>query len=144
MAQILTTDLRRIGIDVVTRALSGQDLIDRESRAAKGAPWDISLSLPLFLDYEDPAGELNVVLGPTAGYFDDPAAQRQLAAAARLGGAARNRAYGRLDVELARDVAPLAAYSSWSSTDLFSARVGCQVFEPNNRMDLAALCLRTK
>jgi YVTN family beta-propeller protein len=143
VAQIVTADLRRIGIEVVTQTMSGHELYLAEAGAAKGAPFDLSLRYPWGLDYKDPENQFaGLLLGPATRYFDDPAATRELRAAARLSGTARYRAYGRLDVELTRDVAPLAAYSVWTATDFFSARVGCQVFDPNSRMDLAALCLR--
>ena len=86
---------------------------------------------------------LNILLddssvGPT---LDDPVAQRELAAAARLSGPERYLTYGALDLALARDVAPLAAFGNISSHDFFSARIGCQTFGIYG-MDLAALCTR--
>ena len=91
----------------------------------------------------DPDDFLNNLLdngsnGPT---FDDPLAQRRMAAAARLSGPERYLTYGALDLELARNAAPLAAFGNASSHDFFSARIGCQTFGAYG-MDLAALCTR--
>ena len=76
--------------------------------------------------------------GPT---FDDPAYRRRLTAAARLTGPERYLTYGRLDLDLARDAAPFAAFDNLTAHDFFSARIGCQTFGIYG-MDLAALCIR--
>ena len=52
----------------------------------------------------------------------------------------RDRAYGALDVRLARDAAPLAALDVLSEVTLVSARVGCIVLRPV--LDLTAVCLK--
>ncbi len=81
---------------------------------------------------EDPS------VGPT---FNDPVYRRRLAAAARLSGPERYLTYGRLDLDLARNAAPLAAFDNLTTNDFFSARIGCQTYGIYG-MDLAALCLR--
>jgi len=63
-------------------------------------------------------------------------------AAATLGGDPRLRAYGRLDAEIARDSAPIAPFSNPTAHDLFSARIGCQAYQPLYGIDLATLCVR--
>ena len=65
-----------------------------------------------------------------------------MAAAARLTGEERLRAYARLDRDLARRAAPAAAYASSIVTHFFSARMGCEVSHPLYGLDLAALCVR--
>ncbi len=70
--------------------------------------------------------------------FDDPRVARELAAAARLAGTARAIAYAKLETQ----EVPWVVFGDQSSYDLFSARVGCQVYSPYYEMDLAALCLR--
>jgi hypothetical protein len=64
-----------------------------------------------------------------------------IAAAARLSGPQRDLAYGALDLDIARNGAPLAAFGNPSSNDFFSARIGCQTYGVYG-MDLAALCIR--
>ena len=44
-------------------------------------------------------------------YFDDPQFDHAIDAAQRLTGVARDRAYGRLGIDVARTQAPLAAYA---------------------------------
>jgi len=69
---------------------------------------------------------------------------RKLKAAARLSGARRYREYNRLALELQRDLAPAAAFATTASRDFFSARIGCQVYQPVFGIDIAALCLRSE
>ena len=69
--------------------------------------------------------------------------QRKLAAAARLSGPERYLTYGELELELARDAAPLAALDNLAESDFYSARIGCQTFGIEG-IDLAALCRRTR
>jgi hypothetical protein len=64
-----------------------------------------------------------------------------MAAAARLSGPERYLTYGALDIDLARNFAPLAAFGNVSFRDFFSSRIGCQRFGIYG-MDLAALCTR--
>ncbi len=71
--------------------------------------------------------------------FEDPTYRHKLAAAAELSGPERYLAYGTLDIDLARNAAPLAAFGNLSNHDFFSARIGCQTYGLYG-MDLAALC----
>jgi hypothetical protein len=80
--------------------------------------------------------EGNAVLG-----FNDPNYPRKLAAAARLSGPNRYLTYGNLDLDLARNAAPLAAYGNTQIHNLFSAPIGCQAFGFYG-IDLNALCIR--
>jgi hypothetical protein len=73
--------------------------------------------------------------------FNDPIYQRKLAAAARLSGLDRYLTYGRLDLDLARNAAPLAAFGNPATYDFFSARIGCQT-SGFYGIDLNALCVR--
>jgi hypothetical protein len=75
-------------------------------------------------------------------YFDDPRFNRKLKAAAKLSGAVRYRAYSRLALDLERDLVPAAPFATDVSRDFFSARIGCQIYQPAYGIDLAALCLR--
>ena len=62
--------------------------------------------------------------------------------AALLAGDERFDRYGRLDLEIARDAAPLAATTNSNERDFFSERTGCQLYQTVYGMDIAALCLR--
>jgi len=139
-AQIIKANLAAIGIDVQVESFTPDDLFTRLSK--KNEPFDLAAS-GWIADYADPSQFLNfLLLGSTIPTFDDPGYKRKLTAAARLSGPARYLAYGRLDIDLARNAAPLAAIGTASIRDFFSARVGCQIFNPAYGMDLAALCIR--
>jgi len=60
--------------------------------------------------------------------------------AAGLRGRARYTAYGNLDIQLARDAAPIVSYAFAKEPTLVSKRVGCVVLRP--RLDLVAACLK--
>ena len=139
-AQIVKADLAAIGLQVHIKTVPYDTYFTTLGKP--GHPFDLAWDgwLP---DYIDPAAMLNSLLadssfGPT---FDDPAYRRRLAAASRLSGPERYLTYGRLDLELARDAAPLAAFDNLYDDDFFSARIGCQTHGIYG-MDLAALCIR--
>ena len=139
-AQIVKTDLAKIGLRVRITSLPSAKMFAQED--TPGAPFDLAWDgwIP---DYPDPEAMLNSILddssdGPT---FKDPAYQRKLAKAARLSGPERYLTYGKLDLDLARNAAPLAAFDNLTDNAFFSARIGCQTYGIYG-IDLAALCLR--
>ncbi len=138
--QIVKTDLERIGLKVQVKRLPDQILFARE--AHPGARWDMAWGgwLP---DYRDPSAILNDLLsgGAVLTPLADSGFQARLEAADRLSGARRYLAYAQLDVDLARDAAPLVAFGNDQSSELLSARVGCG-FDSVYGMDLGALCQR--
>lgn len=139
--QLLTEQLGRIGIDVVTRSLPVPQML-RLSKTP-GSPIDIFMGGTQGA-FGDPSEFLNSVL--VGRYIaalapHDKATLRALAAAARLSGAARERAYGRLDVKLARR-ATLVPLGYATEQDFFSARMGCRIYQPYYGMDLGALCIK--
>ncbi len=139
-AQIIKANLAAIGVDVQVESFTPAQFFKRLS--TKNEPFDLATA-GWIADYLDPSNFLNVLLlSGILPTFDDPAYRRKLTAAARLSGPARYLAYGRLDVDLARNAAPFAAIGNASIRDFFSARVGCQVFNPLYGMDLAALCIK--
>jgi ABC-type transport system substrate-binding protein len=145
-AQIIQRDLRPLGISVAIRKFPGPALFQR--LFTPGSAYDMSL-LGYGPDYFDPADMLGSLFdGRLIGTpyssdianFNSPAANRRLDAAARQTGSARYAAYGKLDVYLARDQAPMVAYENESDLSLISTRAGCLVFNPF--LDLAAACLK--
>jgi ABC-type oligopeptide transport system substrate-binding subunit len=132
------SNLRGLGLNVDVREFPKDELFQRAGR--KGEPWDILTSHWGF-DYVDPYDFLNVLLGQQIKQTD-PRLSRKLERVARLSGQARYRAYAALSVELARMAAPWVTYATGTSRDFFSARIGCQLFQPVYGMDLAALCTR--
>jgi hypothetical protein len=73
-------------------------------------------------------------------YFNVPKYNRLLERAARLSGPRRYRAYGDVDVQLARDAAPAIAAMNPNTWAFVSARTGCIVMNPY--LDLTAVCLK--
>ena len=140
-AQIVKANLASIGIDAQVKTFPFGALFQRLAR--KGEPFDMAVS-GWQADYPDPANFLNFQL--LSGMYpplDNPAYKRRLETAARLSGPARFLAYSKLDADLARNVAPWVAVGNASSPDFFSARMGCQVFQPAyGFIDLGALCIR--
>jgi YVTN family beta-propeller protein len=137
-AQIVKTDLAKIGLQVRIKLLPSAKMFAQEE--TPGAPFDLAWNgwLP---DYPDPEAMLNEILSSFGPAFKDPAYQRKLAKAARLSGPERYITYGKLDLDLARNAAPLAAFDNLTDNTFFSARIGCQT-EGIYGIDLAALCLR--
>lgn len=148
-AQIVRRDLEPLGIDVQIKAMAINDFFDQISRP--GAPFDLAVSA-WGSQTTDPAEVLDTFDGNTIAtpgtsnfsYLDDPTFDRQLAAAATLSGTKRYRVYSRLALELERNLAPAAAFATDASRDFFSARLGCQLYQPVYSIDLAALCIRKK
>ena len=146
-AQIVRRDLKPLGIDVQIKTMAFGVFYRRISRP--GEPFDLAIS-SWGSQTTDPAEVLDTFNSRALGFYadanyahlDDAAFDRKLAAASKLSGTPRYRAYSRLAVELERDVAPVAAFTTNASRDFFSARIGCQLYQPVYGIDLAALCLR--
>jgi peptide/nickel transport system substrate-binding protein len=143
VAQLVKRQLAEIGIDVELRPIPVSAFLAR--LRARDEPWDIA---PLLWapDYIDPYSYVNLLFdGRFAGQtntasFDSRVYNRLMRRAGRLRGSERYRAYGQLDVRLARDAAPLAAIDVFNEPTLVSKRVGCIVLRP--ALDLTAACLK--
>ena len=142
-ARIVRRNLAKIGLDVQVKGLPQAAFFSRGY--APREPVDI-LFTPWTPDYIDPFSHLNVFFdsrfigGSNGARFDSPGYDRLLRGAASLQGEARARAYGALDVQLARDAAPMVATAFMNEPTLVSARVGCVVLRPE--LDLTAVCLK--
>jgi YVTN family beta-propeller protein len=146
--QLLQAELKPIGINVEIVETPGNG---PDYRAGiRGAPFDLVVA-EWFPVYPDPADTLNHFFDGRSirakgnsnySYFNDPAYNRKLAAAAALTGQERYAAYAKLEADLLRNAAPAAPMLHRDEQEFFSARVGCEVYEPIYTIDLAALCLR--
>jgi peptide/nickel transport system substrate-binding protein len=146
-AQIVQYDLKQIGINVVIQPWSPD-----QNLTSLGAPYDIvDRGCGDLASYFDPYALLNVPFDGSRiratgnadlSYFDDPRYNRKLEAAAALTGEARYRAYGQLDVELARDAAPAVPYAVANRWVFVSARIGCVKMNPIYGASYGALCLK--
>jgi ABC-type transport system substrate-binding protein len=142
-ARIVKRNLAKIGLEVEVKGLPQGAFFSRSP--APREPVDIMFG-PWVPDYIDPFSYLNVFFdsrfigGSNWARFDSPEYDRQLRRAASLQGRARARAYGALDVRLARDAAPMAGTAFMNEPTLLSERVGCIVLRPE--LDLTAVCLK--
>ncbi len=142
-AQTLKRNLRAIGLDVEVRGFPNGAYAGQV--ASPGARYDIAFS-PWVADYIDPYQYVNVLLesrflgSNNWSRLHLARSDALMRRAALLQGDARYRAYGKLDVQLSRDVAPRIAVSNDSETTFVSKRVGCIVLRP--WLDLTAACLR--
>lgn len=144
VAQLVKRQLTGIELDVEVKAIPGSAFSNR--LVAPDEPWDLTVILWV-ADFIDPYSYVNELfdgqfIGTYAniGRFDSTRYNRLMRQAARLRGPERYRAYGELDVRLARDAAPSAAISIFSEPTLVSKRVGCIVLRP--ALDLTAACLK--
>ena len=134
-AQVLKANLSAIGIQLEIKQFPNPVLFEKLSRP--GEPYDLAW-LGFVAAYNDPAGFFD---GFTDfSHLKSPSYKRQLASAAQLSGPARYRAYGKLDVDLARDSAPAIAAMVVNAWAFVSARTGCVVMNPF--LDLTAVCLK--
>jgi peptide/nickel transport system substrate-binding protein len=149
-AQIVKTDLAAIGIDVELQVIPRPNYFTR--LATPGEPFDLAVA-GWGADYADPWDFVDVLLHgknvPGAGgadtnlsRFDDPAFNQRMDDASPLQAPARYDAYSSLDHDIMADAAPWAPFGNVNVRDFFSARIGCQAYNPLFGMDLAALCLR--
>jgi len=148
-AQVIVSNLHAIGLDVEVKIMA-VDTLNAKARIP-GALYDMILAgFPL--DYPDPGNGLVRLLGgvnihdPAANenyaYFEEPTYNRRMAAADRLRGSARLRAFSELDADIMRDRAPWAPLYETSAWLLVSKRVGCLKVQAVFIRDLAAMCLR--
>ena len=148
IGQLIQAELKPIGISVKIVEIPGSG---PDYRAGiRGEPFDLVLA-EWFPVYTDPADTLNFFFDGRSikakgnsnySYFDVPAYNRKLAAAAALTGQQRYAAYAALEADLLRNASPAAPILHRDEQEFFSARVGCVVYEPIYTIDLAALCLR--
>ncbi len=143
-AQLVQSELRPIGINVKITSLP----IDvMSTRMVTGNSWDLGWTTWTY-DFADPSDYISGLFDPalygwSGGYLT--LRSHWIAAirrAFKLTGEARLQAYGRLDDKLALQDAPILAWATESARDFFSARVGCQVYQPIYGMDLGRLCTR--
>ena len=147
-AAVITADLQKIGITVETRQYEWGTLFAK--LGTKGEAFDIA-DVGFTVDYPDPGDFLAAQLdsknvhesnNSTFSYLHDAKADTLLRAAEAATGEARATAWKAAERYLVADAAPWAAYSFASDRNLYSANVGCQLYQPVYGMDLAHLCKR--
>jgi ABC-type oligopeptide transport system substrate-binding subunit len=147
-AQILQYNFKQLGINVDVKSFARGVQIAKEG--TRGEPFDLAFEAWV-ADYADPFDFINVLLdGNTIhetnnvnyAYFNDPAYNKKMEAAAKLSGAARYAAYGKLDIDLANHAAPFAAFATANDRLFFSSRVSNVVHNSVYGLDLATLALK--
>jgi peptide/nickel transport system substrate-binding protein len=141
-AQIIKNNLAAIGIDVHVHCMPGDAFFTRLFRPNE--PWDMAIDA-YGANYNDPAEFINGLAVDNEfnfSHYHDPGLSRRIRAASRLSGVARAEAYARIDLALTRDVVPVITFANTVAQDFFSARIGCQLYQPVEGIDLAALCVR--
>jgi ABC-type oligopeptide transport system substrate-binding subunit len=144
-AQIVQDNLKAIGLDMEIKPFPRA--VQFTKTGTRGEPFDLSLE-GWHMDYFDPYDFIFLLDGGTIrpannvnfSYFNSPGYNRKIAAAAALVGQARYRAFGNLDIDLAKNAAPLASYITDNTRLLFSKSVGCFFYQPVYEVDLAGLC----
>lgn len=148
IGQLVRQQLAEIGLDVEVRGIPihSASAAYFNKLATPGEPWDIAFGL-WSPSYIDPFAYINLLLERRflgASNFIRLASapyDRQMRHTAALPqGSDRSRAYGALDVRIARDLAPVAPVDFLNEPTLISSRVGCVVLRPI--LDLTAVCLK--
>jgi ABC-type transport system substrate-binding protein len=141
-AQVLQYDLKQIGCDSEILALDR--VVESTEGGKKGADFDLLVN-GWGQDYPDGYDFLNVLLDGNSirdannvnlSYFNDPIVNAKLAQAQLLTGAARDQAYGDLDVEIMRDYAPWITVLDTNARIFNSSRVTGYVYNPVYGVDL--------
>jgi peptide/nickel transport system substrate-binding protein len=143
-AQVLQENLAAIGLKVEIVQFPGRLLFDQLATGAK----DFDIGRIAWDHLPDPSWFTGIFDGRTIGqpdnqnwsYFNSPNVNRLFDEASRLTGDARDRAYGKLDVQLSRNAAPAIPIANVNAFTFVSARTGCVVVNPY--LDLTAVCLK--
>jgi peptide/nickel transport system substrate-binding protein len=147
-AAILQANLGAVGFNVHIQQFKRSVQFTKEG--VRGEPFDIA-DEGWLADYADPFDFINVLLDGSNlqdsgnnnyAYFTDPKYLTLMKSAAQKSGSARATAYAALDANLTKNAVPWAARANDNERDFFSAKVGCQVYQPIYTMDLGALCPR--
>jgi ABC-type transport system substrate-binding protein len=124
-AELVRQSLIRLGFrpeDITMKGFSGGNLYT--AMGMHGSDLDLGVSVGWCSDAPDPYDLLSFLLAPwNTTPFTNAKYSAKLAAANRLRGRARLRALGKLDLEIARNVAPGAFMRTYNSRFFFSSRV---------------------
>ena len=141
-AQIIRRDLAPLGIDVQVKEFAVGDFFARITR--RGEPFDLAVSgYTIAPDSLGTLASFDGTIRPTNNLSSSTtrpstgSSRRRRSCPARA--AIGQRAGSSSSSSATR---PAAAIGTNASRDFFSARIGCQVYQPVFGIDLAAMCLR--
>jgi ABC-type transport system substrate-binding protein len=132
-AQIVRSDLIALGFspnNVKMKGFSGGNIYT--AMGVRGNDADIGVSMGWCSDYPDPYDWLNILLyGPSIqsdnnvnySYMNIPKWNAKMAAAAKMVGPSRYKTYGKLDIDVMKQVAPVAVTRTYNTRYFFSNRV---------------------
>ena len=150
-AQVVQFNLKNIGIDSEIKLLPRAQQFGTAKIRAQ-ATYDITLEA-WGADYNDPYDFLNILLDGSQidstgnnnyAYYNNPTFNKQMHAAALLGGAARGAAYQALDKNIMTVDPPWAPTNYRNDRVFLSNRFGCITVNEaaHQGPDLAAMCLK--
>jgi len=147
LAQIVQSNLKQIGLDMDIKPFPRA--VQFTKTGTRGEPFDLTLE-GWHMDYFDPydfiflldGGQIRPANNVNFSYFNSSVYNRKIAKSASLVGQARYRSFGNLDIDLAKNAAPLASFISDNTRQLFSSRVGCFFYHPVYELDLGGVCLK--
>jgi peptide/nickel transport system substrate-binding protein len=133
--QIVQANLRNIGLNFDIKQFPRATQFELTGR--RGEPFDLTLE-GWHMDYFDPYDFIFLVDGTTIrpsnnvnfSYFNSSAFNRKITRAKTLVGTPRYRAFSALDIDLVRNGAPLATYSSPNDRHYVSSRVSGYYYHP--------------
>ena len=148
--QVVKQALEQIGFDVTGVGFPGGDIYT--AMGHRGEPFDLGVSVGWCEDYHDP-WDIHAAVRRHAiqddnnlnySYFNDPVFNERMHAARRLVGDERYDAFRQIEHDLVRDAAPWAAMRTYNNRDLFSRRIGCQLYNAPQfgGVNFANLCVR--
>jgi ABC-type oligopeptide transport system substrate-binding subunit len=132
-AQIVRQGLINLGFspnNIKMKGFSGATIYT--AMGSRGNDADIGVSMGWCSDYPDPYDWLNILLfgggiqaenNVNYSYMNIPKWNAKMAAAAKLVGPNRYKTYGKLDIDIMRQVAPVAVTRTYNTRYFFSNRV---------------------
>ena len=132
-AQIVKRDLTRMGFaenNIHMKGFSGAQIYD--AMGVKGNVADMGVNMGWCADYPDPYNWINILLygkgiqaenNVNYAYMNLAKWNKKMEAAAKLTGNKRLTTYGKLDLEIMKQVAPMVVERTFNNRYLFSNRV---------------------
>jgi hypothetical protein len=134
-AIIVRRDLIDIGFQPENITMKGYSHGIYDPITVRGTDMDIAVSRGWCSSYPDPYEWINVLFdgngiqaenNTNTSYMDLARWNRRMEAAAKLVGPKRFKVYGQLDLDLMREVAPVAVERTYNNRYFFSSRVDLQ------------------